>query len=65
MTFSHNSLYGNHWEAAAEQLERRIRFQPTVDRGEPVEEIPEAELDDSRRRAAMARERTRRQLRTG
>jgi hypothetical protein len=61
MSFSHNSLYGNHWEAAAEQLERRIRLRPDVNSEEPAAEFPEAEIGDAERRAAMTRERLRRQ----
>jgi hypothetical protein len=61
MSFNHFNLHGNHWETAAEAVARRIRLRsgPASEEAEP--EFPEAEISDAERRAAMARERMRRQ----
>ena len=58
MPFSHYNLYDNHqWETVA----RRIRLRPGRPTEEAEPEFPEAEISDAERRAAMARERMRRQ----
>ena len=62
MPFSHYNLYDNHqWETATETVARRIRLRPGRPSEEAEPEFPEAEISDAERRAAMARERMRRQ----
>ncbi len=60
MSFNHFQFYGNHWEHAADTLERRIRQRQSQESNDLEPEFPEAELDDAIRRAAIIRERIRR-----
>lgn len=61
MSFNHFQLYANPWDNTADVIERRLRLARTNGANEPEPEFPEAELDDAQRRAAIARERMRRQ----
>jgi hypothetical protein len=60
MSFFHFQFYGNHWEQATDDVERRLRPRSSPESEEPEPEFLEAELDDHERRAAIARERARR-----
>jgi hypothetical protein len=60
LPFTHLHLYGNHWDEAADIIERTLRQRMPGPDGEPDREFEEAEISDAERRAAMARERMRR-----
>ena len=62
MSFSHLDFTGRGWERALEMVEHRIRASRESENGndEPEVELPQAEIGDDERRAAMARERSRR-----
>jgi len=61
MSFSHHDFYGRGWERAVEFVEERMRRgQEQMPAEDPEAELPEAEIGDDERRAAMARERARR-----
>ena len=59
----HFDFTGRGWERALDMVEHRLRASRELkdDNNEPVVELPRAEIGDDERRAAMARERSRRQ----
>jgi hypothetical protein len=59
MPLSQFPLFGNPFENTAAEIERQIRQRRQAQAVEEPE-FPEAEVDDTIRRAAMARERLRR-----
>ena len=60
MPFSNFPLFGNPFDNPAAMVERQIRLRQLESQEDEDREFPEAEIDDSIRRAAMARERLRR-----
>ena len=53
--------FANPFESPAATIERQLRSQFLSPEPDPEPEFPEAEIDDALRRAAMIRERLRRQ----
>ena len=60
MPFSRFQLFGNPFDNPAAAVERHIRARILQDQTSEAAEFPEAEIDDTERRAAMTRERMRR-----
>jgi hypothetical protein len=61
MTLDNFHFYGKHWEAEVNRVEMEIRLRQKESH-DADEELQEAEIEESERRAAMTRERLRRWL---